>query len=72
MKQTRLEALKLAYLADKPVDEILETAEKFAQFIENGAKVVDLPTVAKVVDLPTEAELAQPPKRRRGRSKFNL
>ena len=63
MKQTRLEALKLAYLADKPVDEILETAEKFAQFIENGAKVVDLPIVV---------EPGQPPKRRRGRSKFNL
>ena len=36
MKQIRLEALKLACHEDRSVDEIIETAEKFAQYVENG------------------------------------
>lgn len=64
MKQIRLDALKLAYREDRPVDTILETAEMFAQYVEHGP--------ATVVKLPTEVDTSHSQKRRKGRGKFNL
>jgi hypothetical protein len=42
MKQSRLEAIKLAVgLSDDP-KQVLEIAERFANYIEDGVKVVEL------------------------------
>jgi hypothetical protein len=61
MKQIRLEALKLAYREDRPAGEIIETAEEFAQYVENGLKVVAL-----------EPEQKQSSRRRKPHGKFDL
>ena len=58
MKQTRLEALKLAATQCDNSDATLRTAQLYADFIENGVK--ELPDTA-----PTPTE--EPPKRRRRR-----
>ncbi len=50
MKQARLEALKMAVAVtpdDAEEDYIMLVAEEFAQYIENGPKVVKMPTASK-------------------------
>ena len=43
MKQARLEALKLAATHGVSPKETLETAEMYFQYIEEGAKIIELP-----------------------------
>ena len=47
MKQARLEALKMAVAVTPEEDCIMLVAEEFAQYIENGPKVVKMPTASK-------------------------
>jgi hypothetical protein len=54
MQQTRLEALKLASQICKDPKKILEISERYAQYITQGPKVVDIKPEPKVVDIKPE------------------